>query len=197
MTINCIYIHRHTYKVHINISQFSTMHKKRWRVSVISLPNYFKLCDILSFFLLMFLLFIFILRMTRIISIIFVVSGCCIRTLSHVNRHKSLTRVLLTKLNLKRAMVFFLVYTFCHSNYNNNNNERKIFLTFDFKLVLKNKNYLRENLSYFMCVLLASNCFVNCIYNPIKRKSNMTVKALRSYRVLQLFQSQMKIRKAC
>lgn len=72
LAINYIYIHLTVQSSHQHIT-LSTMHKKRWHVSVISFPNYFKLCDILSFFSCIFLFsvffFFFGLRTTRIIPI--------------------------------------------------------------------------------------------------------------------------------
>lgn len=116
MAINYIYTHLTVQSSHQHIT-LSTMHKKRWHVSVISFPNYFKLCDILSFFSCIFLLFFFSAYNSHNFYI-FVVSGCRIWTLNHVNRHKSFTRELFRKFNLTNSNGFS-VYTLCHSNYNN------------------------------------------------------------------------------
>lgn len=114
MAINYIYSHLPVQSSHQHIT-FSTMHKKRWHVSVISFPNYFKLCDILSFFL---VFFFFFSAYNSHNFYMFVVSGCRIWTLNHVNRHKSFTRELFRKFNLTNSNGFS-VYTLCHSNYNN------------------------------------------------------------------------------
>lgn len=104
---------------------------------------------------------------------IFVVSGCRIRTLNHVNRQKSFTRELFRKFNLTNSNGFS-VYTFCHSNYNNKKKTKRKH-SWHFKLTARNKNCFREKFLLFF--MFDSNRFffisvLNYIYfiHPIKKE---------------------------
>lgn len=125
-----------------------------------------KLLQVVWHFVVFFLLFLFFAYSSHNFSI-FVVSGCRIWTLNHVNRHKSFARELFRKFNLTNSNGFS-VYTLCHLNYNNK--KKKTFLAF--QIDCQGIKIVLEKSFYFMC-FVSVECFCELnLFNPIKQELN-------------------------